>query len=403
MARTTCLICESKDLEQVIDLGNQPFADTFVPESRLKDSDAIYPLICMLCKSCGQIQTKYKTEPHLRYAHTEYSYTSSNSAFSRAHWQDYAHKISSITCLKPGSFVVEAGSNDGYLLEQFRIKGNQVMGVDPSPYMAQLAKQRNVQTRVDLFSLASANKIALEQGKADLIIANNVFNHSDDPVLFASGAASLLKGGGFFVFEQPYWLIAFKNKGFDQIYHEHVSYFTVKSVSTLLERVGLRIVSAEVVDYHGGSLRIIAKHKEEVAEISVAIKSMIQEEVSSGVFDSVAYKEYMAENLKKRSAFLQKINKIKEAGGTIIAVGAAAKGNTFLNFYKLDHSFIDYVTDSSPHKQGKYTPVTRIPIVDDSIFARYPSPYALILSWNIATQLKEVLEKYNKNIQFLVP
>ncbi len=403
MIRDSCLICGSNHLSQIIDLGMHPFADTFIPESKLAENDKIYPLVCDLCNDCGQVQNKYETNPLERYSQIEYSYTSSNSAFSRKHWDEYAQEISKKIDLKPNSLVVEAGSNDGYLSEQFAKDRHRVVGVDPSPYMAELAKKRNVDTVVGLFGEEPAKKIIDKYGKADLIIANNVFNHSDNPLEFTRAVANLMNDGATFVFEQPYWIETLKSGKFDQIYHEHVSYFTVRSAKELLERSGLAIYHTEVVDYHGGSLRVFAKKKQDVPVRSESEKEMMEQEEKYGAFDKKTYEEFMKNNLSQRNKFLQKICKIKEDGYRVIAVGAAAKGNTFLNFYRLDNSLVDYVTDSSSHKKGKHTPATRIPIVGDEIFSKFDKVYALILSWNIANQLKDILFKINPKIEFISP
>ena len=304
--------------------------------------------------------------------------------------------------MKKNSFVVEIGSNDGYLTEQFLKNNNKVLGIDPSPYMAELAKDRNVPTIIGLFGTEYSREILDKYGEIDLVIANNVFNHSDNPLDFVTCVSNILKKDGSFVFEQPYWIDTLKSGKFDQIYHEHVSYFTVRSLKKLLARVGLVISYVKIVDYHGGSLRIIAQKKEHCKE-SESVEKMISEEQRNGAFESETYKKFMDKTRLQRSKFLERICRIKEEGYKIIAVGAAAKGNTFLNFYRLDNTLIDYVTDASPHKKGKYTPATRIPIVGDEIFSKFDKVYALILSWNIADILKEKLAVFNKNIEFISP
>lgn len=401
MFRENCLICDSKNLKEIIDLGMHPLADSFIPESKLSDPDLGYPLVCDLCMDCGNVQTRCETDPKMRYAGLDYSYTSSNSNFSMSHWNNFEEEISKEIEIPSESLVVEIGSNDGYLAERFKKSGKKVVGVDPSPYMAELAEKRGIETVVALFDSQSSEEILNKYGKAKLVIANNVFNHSNNPLEFAKSVEKILSLGGYFVFEQPYWLVGVKSGKFDQIYHEHVSYFTVKSALKLLNRVGLSIKSAKVVDYHGGSLRIIAEKKENFGQETEEVKKMIEAEKE--LFDLETYEKFMKQNKLQRSRFLQKLHKIKEEGRTIIAVGAAAKGNTFLNSYCLDKTVVDYVTDSSPHKQGKHTPLTRIPIVGDEIFAKFDKPCALILSWNIANQLKEILLKINPNIEFLVP
>lgn len=400
--RTNCLACDSKRLQEIINLGSHPFADTFVPESRISDGDVVYPLVCDLCFDCGHVQTRYETNPRLRYSGVDYSYTSANSRFSQTHWEAYAQEVGKETGLQPGSLVVEAGSNDGYLGEQFIKQGMSVIGVDPSPYMSELAKKRKIATIVGLFDKEIASSILSQYGFAKIVVANNVFNHADNPVEFVQAAASLLSSDGSFVFEQPYWLASVESEKFDQIYHEHVSYFSVRSLRTLLARAGLAIKDARVVDYHGGSLRIIAQ-KEGIKNESDTVLAMIAKEESFGLFTPELYAAFMQKNMVRRCAFMQKIHALKREGHPIIAVGAPAKGNTFLNFYGLDNTLIDYVTDSSPHKQGKYTPATRIPIVGDEIFSKYGKVYALVLSWNIIDQLKRVLKPINPAIEFISP
>ncbi len=403
MFRENCLVCDSKNIEEIIDLGSHPFADTFIPASRLSTADVIYPLVCTLCMECGHVQTKCITEPEARYAQTEYSYTSSNSSFSRNHWDEYAKEITSTLSLPKSSLIVEAGSNDGYLSEQFIAKGHQSIGVDPSPYMAQLAEKRNVSTIIGLFGKKTADEISKKYGKANLIVANNVFNHSDNPLEFVTAVESILAPEGYFVFEQPYWLTSLKTEKFDQIYHEHVSYFTVASAKALLTRAGLSIHTAQVVNYHGGSLRIIAQKSSNIRKESLETLKMIAEEKEYGTFNLDTYERFMKKILHQRNVFLERVYKLKQSGKSIIAVGAAAKGNTFLNFYRLDKTLIDYVTDSSPHKIGKYTPATRIPILGDQVFGNYSEVYALLLSWNLKDQLLPILSKINQNIIFISP
>lgn len=402
MFRTNCLICNSENLKEIIDLGMQPFADTFIPKKEESNSENIYPLICDLCLDCGQIQTRCITDPIERYCKIDYSYTSSNSNFSRTHWINFVEEVSKKINLEKNSFVVEIGSNDGFLAEQFLIKENKVLGIDPSSYMADLAKQRKVETIVNLFNSDISKQILEKYGKANLIIANNVFNHSNNPLDFAIAVKELLAENGTFVYELPYWYIGFKTGKFDQIYHEHVSYFTAKSSKKILELAGISIKHIEVVDYHGGSLRVYACHKDELKNTE-EVDNLIKKESEDMLFDLNAYSEFMKKLFSQRNAFLKKIHEIKTQNIPIIAVGAAAKGNTFLNFYNLSHQTIDYVTDSSPHKQGKFTPLSRIPIVSDNIFSNYNDVYALILSWNIKDQLKSILDKINPNIKFISP
>jgi 2-polyprenyl-3-methyl-5-hydroxy-6-metoxy-1,4-benzoquinol methylase len=401
MFRELCLVCGASNLLRIMDLGMHPFADTFILKSRLSESEPVYPLSLDLCQNCNQIQAACVTNPNERYSLYDYSYTSSNSKFATDHWEKYAEEVAKKVNLEEGSFIVEIGSNDGFLSEQFLKKGYRVLGVDCSKYMADLAQKRGVETVVELFNLDTAKKIKEKYGKAKLIIANNVFNHSDDPLGFAKGVAELLEENGTFVSEQPYWFISVKTGKFDQIYHEHVSYFSAKSISELMKRVGLGVWDMQNVDYHGGSLRTFAKKAEDLDSISAEQVKMIKLEEEFGLFNPETYKKFMASILRQKNELLSTIYNLKQKEMPIIAVGAAAKGNTLLNFYNLNNNVINYVTDASPHKQGKYTPLTRIPIVSDEIFKNYNEVYALILSWNISDSLKVILQQINPRIKFL--
>ncbi|MBU0760458.1 MAG: class I SAM-dependent methyltransferase [Nanoarchaeota archaeon] len=400
MIRDSCLICDSKKLNEVIDLGMHPFADTFIPQSELSHPDVIYPLIMDLCADCGGIQLRCVTPAEDRYCSVDYSYTSSNSGFSRNHWIQFASDVSRKVELKKDAFVVEIGSNDGFLAQQFAVNGARVLGVDPSGSMMRLAAERNIKTVQGVFNLDIASNILREHGQADLIVANNVFNHSNEPLSFAVAVRHLLAPQGAFVYELPYWYEGFKTGKFDQIYHEHVTYFTARSSAGILKLAGMFPKFVETVDYHGGSLRVYAQNEEDRCS---DLEDLVSKENEARLFEPGEYKKFLQRITSQRNRFLTKFYEAKNSGVPIIAVGAAAKGNTLLNFYNLGHNVIDLVTDASSHKQGKYTPLTRIPIVGDEIFSRYPEVYALILSWNIATQLKRKLYEINPRIRFLVP
>ena len=386
--------------KKIIDLGMHAFADTFVKQNQLGLSEPVYPLECFLNKNSGEIKAGVKTEQHDRYVDYDYSYTSSNSEFSRNHWRNFAREVDEKIKLPKGSKVVEIGSNDGFLTKEFKNMGHQVLGVDPSPYVAKLASKLGVETYCDFFGSKVGEDIKEKVGEADLIVANNVFNHANDVEDFTIGVTNLLKNNGVFVYEVPYWYNTIRDKKFDQIYHEHVTYFTVKFSYELLRKYGLEIVDVQVVDYHGGSLRVFARKSKETSPQTL-VDDMIKKEEDFGLFDENTYKEFMRNLRQQRNNFLKEVCEIKLRGHPIVGVGAAAKGNTLLTFYKLDNSMLDYITDSSKHKQGKYTPLTRIPITGDEIFAEYNEVYALILAWNISDAIKENLKKINSRIKFL--
>lgn len=408
MFRNECLLCHSRTLSEVANLGMHPMADTYIPASRLSEPDRIYPLIVDLCEPCGQLQLRVVTDPNERYAETDYSYTSANSATSRRHWTEYAQEVSQLTGLRPGETVLEVGSNDGFLCEAFATLGYRAFGVDGSPAMARLAAERNIDTLVGLFGTAVVEELAERlPGGARLIVANNVFNHANDPVDFAKAAARLLAPTGTFVFELPYWANLVTQGTFDQIYHEHVTYFTVTYAANLFSQLDMVLVGVDEVDYHGGSIRVFVRHAAHAAPVSAslaqAVSTLSAREHSLGLFTPDTYATFRADMVRRRDRFLGRLFRLRSDGTPIVCVGAAAKANTFLNYYRLDASVVDFITDASPLKIGKYTPGTRIPIRDDAALRTCPEAHAILTSWNIAAALRDRLAAINPRIQYLSP
>jgi len=407
MFRTQCLCCGSRKLHEVINLGMHPLADSFIPVERLSEPDPVYLLACDFCADCGQIQNRTVTSPEERYSMTDYSYTSSHSQTSRDHWQNYARRVGAQIGLAAGDAVVEIGSNDGFLSACFAKTGCTVLGVDASPTMARLAEQRGVRTVNAFFNEAALAKIdSLLPRPPKLIVANNVYNHADDPMGFAKTVGTLLAPDGAFVFELPYWAVSVRELKFDMIYHEHVNWFTATYAQSIVDRAGLKVVHIEDVDYHGGSLRVFVQHKNAATPGmagAVKLQGHLELEQKMRLFNPETYEAYARRVRERRNRFLEHVYQLKNHGDAIVCVGAAAKGNTFLNYYNLDGSIIDCVTDASPGKIGKSTPRTRIPIVPDEDLARYERVHAIITSWNLSGPLQAILLKINPRIQFLNP
>ena len=385
-------------MKTIIDLGMHPFADTFISEEQFSLSEPIYPLQCTLDEDTGEVKLKYETKDDERYNLYSYSYTSSNSKFSRDHWDSYAKDVKKHLPL--GAKILEIGSNDGYLTKNFISLGFEARGVDPSDTMTKLAKERGVQTYNMLFNSFNCSRIKKDFGLVDAVVANNVFNHANNPEDFVEAVSSILNEGGVFIYELPYWMNTIQDKKFDQIYHEHITYFTAKYSYNLLKKFNLQIENIDIVNYHGGSLRVVCK-KSKKPILKEEVKNIIEKEEEYGLFDRETYTKFMSQIIKDRNSFMSKIYKIKEQGYPIVGVGAAAKANTLLNFYNLDNTILDYVTDASEHKKGKYTPLTRIPIVGDEIFSKYDKVYALVLSWNISELLTKKIKAINENVEFL--
>lgn len=393
-----CLVT-GKPVTKILDFGQHAYADTFIAEHQVNLSEPVFPLQVYLNPESGSIQLGYSSNAEDRYNLYSYSYTSSNSKTSRDHWDEYANTIKSK--YNTQGLVVEIGSNDGYLINHFNQPGTKAIGVDTSADMCEISRARGVETINALFGTDVGAAIEIAHGPAKVIMANNVFNHANDPVGFAKAVADLLADDGVFVFEVPYWGWMVTNGKFpDMTYHEHPTYFTVKMAQNVLAKAGLSIASYELVNYHGQSLRVVAHHSDVLTN---QVADSIAQETATGLFDPAFYDELQLQLIEQRNEWLKKFYDIvtNEPDAVIIGVGAAAKANTWLNWHGLNKTHLHCITDSSEFKQGKYTPLSRIPILSDDEFARHENPYALVLSWNIGEPLKNALLKINPNTKFI--
>ena len=395
---TACLVSD-EPVTKILDFGQHAYADTFIAEDQVNLSEPVFPLEVYLNPNSGMVQLGYISDAEDRYNLYAYSYTSSNSKTSRDHWDEYADTVK--RKFNTQGLVVEIGSNDGYLIGQFNQSGTKALGVDTSKEMCKIANDLGIETINALFGTDVGAAIEIANGPASVIMANNVFNHSNDPVGFARAVADLLAEDGVFIFEVPYWGWMVTNGKFpDMVYHEHPTYFTIKGVQNLLAKAGLTIADYDLVNYHGQSLRVIATHG---TEVNNNVQHAIEQETATGLFSTEFYEELQLQLIEQRNEWLKKFYEIvtNEPNAVIIGVGAAAKANTWMNFYGLNKTHLHCVTDSSEFKQGKYTPLSRIPITGDEEFAKHDNPYALVLSWNIGEPLKRALLKINPNTKFI--
>jgi SAM-dependent methyltransferase len=398
--RLKCLCCKKKKLVKIIDLGLHSFADRFVKIKDAKKNDPQYPLVVDYCKNCSFIQLRYITDPNKRYSEVDYSYTSSNSSYSRNHWNKFYKDVSKFLNNKSYKKVIEIGANDGYLTKIYKNKKYNVVAVDASRFMTQLIKKKKIKYENLIFNYFNSKKIKKKYGNQDIIIANNVFNHSDQPSSFLKGVKNIISKNGVFVFEQPYFTKSIDQRKFDQIYHEHVSYFTLKNIKNLLYLNGFKIIKVEFNNYHGGSIRTYASLINSDFKKN-NLKYNIKNENKTGVNRISFYKKFNNFIRAKKIKTLKKVKKYKLKNYTISGVGAAAKANTLLTFYGLDSKKIDFITDGSKFKINKLTPKTRIKILSDNELKKYDKIACIILAWNISNLLKIKLKKINKNIKFI--
>ncbi len=396
MITRKCQLCGSKNLKLIIDLGYHPLADTFL--KNLNEEEIFYPLRVLLCQKCGYTTLQYIVDAPTRYQKTDYSYTSSNSPVAVAHFEEIAQQVIKRTKITEKDLVVDIGSNVGTLLKAFHQQINcKIIGVEPASNIVQLAKKDNISTILDFFSKKVVQKILKKHGKAKAITCTNTFNHINDLNEFMKNIDKLLTKDGCFVFETPYLLDLVNNLSFDTIYLEHISYFSVKPFQKFFKKFGFFIWHLEKNDYMGGSIRVYLGRKKTNQRL---IEKYCQIEEAANLFEPKTYEIIMAKVCDFKFKLCSQIYKIKAKGKKIIGIGAATKGNTLLNYCKIDNTLIDFITDTSPLKIGKFTPGSHIPIKSDQDITP-DIKFALILPWNISRFLKKKLK--HLNLRFIIP
>ena len=394
---TSCHLCGSKDLEKVLNLGFHPLADFFLKESQLEEPERRYPLCVLLCQNCGHGMNSFVVPPEVRYQENDYSYDSGNSKISIQHFKEMAEEVASRAQLKNGDLAVDIGSNIGTLLGFFKNTGAEIQGVDPAHNIAALAEKNGIPTINDFFSASACEKI-LKKGKAKVITITNAFNHISPLDEFMKNVVSILDKEGSFVIELPYFLEIIRKKHFDVIYLEHVSYIAIKPLVPFFKKFGLSITHLEENNYMSGSIRIFVGYGQE----SELVAKQISLEEKFGLYDQAEWGKFAEEVKNCKINLLKELVKARESGGKIVAIGAAAKGNTLLNYCGIDATLIDFATDASPLKIGKYTPGSHLPIFSDDKIDKDVS-HALILAWNIADFLKEKISPKFPHLNFITP
>jgi len=399
MPTKKCRLCHSERLVKVIDLGFHPLADTFLTKSQLSEKEVFYPLCLFLCRGCGHLMSGYIVSKEERYQKNEYSYDSANSLVAVRHFNELAQQIVTRLNLSRDDLVVDIGSNVGTLLGFIREKsGCNVIGVEPAPNISFLAGRNKIPTIQDFFNEDVVRKI-LKIGKARVITATNVFNHIDDINDFIKNIDRLLINNGVFVFEVPYLVDLIKKTAFDTIYLEHVSYFSVKPYVTYFNKLGFYISNLERNDYMGGSIRVyLVKNKK--FENKPLIRKYIKIEEKLKIHNPALYKVFMVKTRQFRYDLNKKLYNLKTKGVKIIGIGAATKGNTLLNYCKIDQELLEYVIETSPLKIGKYTPGSHIKIINEKEIDE-DITHALILPWNIANFLVKKLR--HLRLKFIIP
>lgn len=398
MHTTSCLLCGATALTPVIDLGYHPLADTFLTPTMLEKSEETYPLKVLLCDVCGHTMNSYAVPKEKRYQENEYSYDSSNSRASIAHFAEMATDVAGRVGLGPDDLVVDIGSNVGTLLQSFKEQADcKVHGVEPAANMAALARDNGIPTEERFFDAAAVSAIRGSGPGARVVTITNAWNHIFELDTFMEDVSTLLAPDGVFVAEVPYLGLLVEQMAFDTIYHEHASYFSVRPLIPFLRRHGFVITDLQKNSYMGGSMRITAARSgEESPDVEVWSKA----EEAQRLHDPATYKVFMERVQAFRLSLMHELYSIRKNGGRIVGIGAATKGNTLLNYCKIDTGLLEFVTDASALKIGKYTPGSHIPIKPDEAIGPEIT-HALILPWNIADLLKEKLA--HLTVTFIAP
>jgi len=380
-----------------------PLCESFLTAEQLNLMEPFYPLHVYVCENCFLVQLQEYVSPENIF--TEYAYFSSYSDSWLQHANAYTDLMVERFNLGPESQVVELASNDGYLLQYFVKKRIPVLGVEPAANVAQAAMKKGIPTVMRFFGEKTARDLAVEQGKADLILGNNVLAHVPDLNDFVAGMKILLKPDGLITMEFPHLMRLMEENQFDTIYHEHFSYFSLTTVEKVFAAHGLTLFDVEELPTHGGSLRIYARHTENADRpVTRRIMDLKAREEAAGFMSLKTYLCFPKKVEETKRNLLNFLIKAKREGKSIAGYGAPGKGNTLLNYCSIRTDFIDYTVDRNPYKHGKYTPGTHIPIYDPDKISETKPDYILILPWNLKNEIIQQLSYAREwGAKFVVP
>ncbi|MCK4347440.1 MAG: class I SAM-dependent methyltransferase [Thermoplasmatales archaeon] len=386
-----CRFCNMPLHYEFIDLVNVPPSNSFLTKDQLNEPEVFYPLKLYVCENCFLVQIdEYKKSDEI--FSQDYIYFSSYSKTWLDHAKKYVDMITGRLRLGAESHAMEIGSNDGYLLQYFLEKQIPCLGIEPSANTAQAAREKGIETLEEFFGAEFAESLANDEKKADLIIGNNVLAHVPDVNDFVKGLKIALKPDGVVTMEFPHLMPLIEENQFDTIYHEHFSYLSFHTVRRIFAEHGLILFDVEELSTHGGSLRIYARHDEDDSKpVTPNVTVLLEKEVAKGMLQLDYYLNFQQKADKVKYALLAFLLEQKEQGKKVAAYGAAAKGNTLLNYCGVKKDLIEFVVDASPHKQGKFLPGSHILVVKEDEITRLKPDYILILPWNIKDEIMEQL------------
>ncbi|MBN2173693.1 MAG: methyltransferase domain-containing protein [Bacteroidales bacterium] len=384
-----CRHCQTKLENIFLDLVNCPPSNAMLTENQLNEPEVYLPLKVSVCKKCRLVSVTAITDASLIF-NDNYTYFSSYSKSWLAHAKSYVDMMISRFHLNGGTKVIEIASNDGYLLQYFKQQNFDVLGIDPTANTAEAAEQKGIKTIVDFFGSEFAQTQLVDQGiLGNLIIGNNVLAHVPNINDFVLGMKKALHPSGIITMEFPHLLKLVEECQFDTIYHEHYSYLSFTTTKNIFESVGLEMFDVEEIPTHGGSLRIFAKHKEDSSkEISPNVDNLLKKEDLAGMNKDEYYQNFADKVNKIKNDFLRFLLDAHQQGKKVIGYGAAAKGNTLINYCAIKgNDLIEYVVDASPAKQNKYLPGSHIPVCSIEKIQETKPDYIIILPWNLKNEI----------------
>jgi SAM-dependent methyltransferase len=384
----TCRHCHAQLPPPFIDLGYAPPSNAYRTRASLSQPEVHYPLRVAVCHTCWLAQTEdYARADELFDEH--YAYFSSTSAGWVAHAARFADSISTRLQLTPRDLVVEVACNDGYLLQHFTRLGIPCLGIEPTASTAAAAERLGIEVRREFFGASLGQRLANTGRLAALIVANNVLAHVPDINDFVEGLRLALAPDGTVSLEFPHLLQLLRGAQFDTIYHEHFSYLSLGACQRILERTGLRIIDVEPLPTHGGSLRVLAAHKDDKRPTQPTVHAALDEEVAAGLFTPDSYASLQSQAQSVATDLLRFLVEQKRAGRTVMGYGAAAKGNTLLNYAGVRPFLLGAVFDAAPSKQGWFLPGSHIPVLPPALIPEMRPDVLLILPWNIADEVRQ--------------